>query len=211
MKRRIFLGMTLIETVLSMWIFGIVVLSVMSMSVGRINRNSQAKLTALSIARSEFERYRCSLELNEGTTNSYGLVIARRSSRVVKYKRNNVGSAGGFSADSSAGEPKDQIRGKLCDFDSNLFKNLSDRSNKLSVFKSALVEALGSSSSEAWDGFNLFFVRVEVGGADAVGELSNLDVRVSVDWIERTGSGEAKRAWLDLAGETLSSRPVNIH
>lgn len=211
MKRRIFLGMTLIETVLSMWIFGIVVLSVMSMSVGRINKNSQSKMIALSIARSEFERYRLSLELDAETISSYGVVIARRSSRVVKYKGNNAGSTGGSSADSSAGESQDQIRVVLSDINSDLFKNLSNRSSKPSVFKSALVDALGSGSPESFDGFNLFFVRVEVGGADAVGELSNLNINVSVDWIDRTGTGEAKRAWLDLAGETLSGKPVNIH
>lgn len=58
MKKKNAFGMTLIETVLSMWIFGIVILSVMTVFSGHAAKNTQEKLLALSIARSELERSR---------------------------------------------------------------------------------------------------------------------------------------------------------
>ena len=55
MKRKI-LGVTLIEAIISMWIFAIVVLSVVVCTVGLNSKISQRKLQALNIGRSEMER-----------------------------------------------------------------------------------------------------------------------------------------------------------
>ena len=73
-------GMSLIEVVVSMWIFGIAVMSIISLLFSHAPRNNQSKIQAISIARSEFERLRLAGELNNTVPTSYIAVILHQES-----------------------------------------------------------------------------------------------------------------------------------
>ena len=80
-------GMSLIEVVFSMWLMGIVVVSVMSMSAGQIAKGSQARLQALSLARSEYERCRLLAELSSTVPKTYAVIILHQDSVKKMYNR----------------------------------------------------------------------------------------------------------------------------
>lgn len=83
-------GLTLIEAIISMWIFAIVVLSVVVCIAGMNSKISQRKLQALNIARSEVERVRYkimsgAMNMNGGTDRkNYSRLFEVVEKRVVK-------------------------------------------------------------------------------------------------------------------------------
>ena len=210
MKKKNAFGMTLIETVLSMWIFGIVVLSAMTVFSGHAARNTQEKLLALSIARSELERCRLSAEIN-GKLESYAVAVAQCGSRAVGKGR-NYSSA---KSEEASLQLREEINRSLEDVDgmdaykfqetvfSCFSKNKGSSGGKNAVFDSS------KSALRDYHGYSPFIVIIDVSKKDDVSDVSvdtyyAKDLVVSVFWLEKGAKGKLAKKSLSFAGSIFS-------
>ena len=78
LKNKNILGMTLIETIVSMWILGIVIVSMLSFIGASVSKQNQLKIQAMSLAKSELQEAELDVR-NQKEHNHYTLLLLKSS------------------------------------------------------------------------------------------------------------------------------------
>lgn len=228
MKNKV-LGMTLIEVVLSMWIFGIVVISVMSLSIGGINKHNQARLYAVSVLRSEFERCRMNAELASGLAESSGgakgyaaVIVSKDSSKAYYEKKDKSSLSESFCrfeylserdySGTAVGAEMDRIEGMSAyDFQKYMFETAISCSEN-NECDSPLPMDMRSAESlmKGEHGLKCCIVAMKITGNSnhASYESSVKDALITVYMIDYDSKGNIKKSSVSMKGTVVSDRAV---
>ncbi len=77
-KKRKLIGLSLIETIVSMWILGIVIVSMLSFIGASVSKQNQLKIQAMSLAKSELQEAELDVR-NQKEHNHYTLLLLKSS------------------------------------------------------------------------------------------------------------------------------------
>lgn len=93
-KKRKLIGLSLIETIVSMWILGIVIVSMLSFMGASMSKKNQLKMQAMSLAKSELQEAELDamnrkIDVSTGTPYTRYTIILLKSSYQTKADENN--------------------------------------------------------------------------------------------------------------------------
>ena len=87
-KHKNILGMTLIETIVSMWILGIVIVSMLSFVGATMSKRNQNKIQAIAVAKSELQDSEMEIRVEDKTINKHATIILFKSSYLIDSENN---------------------------------------------------------------------------------------------------------------------------
>ena len=88
-KKRKLIGLSLIETIVSMWILGIVIVSMLSFMGASVSKQNQLKIQAMSLAKSELQEAELDARNRKITVPTRYTILLLKSSYQTKSDENN--------------------------------------------------------------------------------------------------------------------------